>query len=152
MPDKADDPALFALFNEIWIISQLSATMFERVMPYGLTLAQFSVLNHLSRRKDPQAPQKLAGAFQVSKGTMSSTLAKLEAKNLVTITPNPRDGRGKLVTLSNQGRQAREEAIAALGPDLAWLAGHTQPQHIASLTDDLSGIRKLLDARRDGQA
>ncbi|MCY0154387.1 hypothetical protein OEG86_21580 [Hoeflea alexandrii] len=42
-----DMEALFGFFNEIGIISQLSGHAFEKAMPEGMTLAQFSVLNHL---------------------------------------------------------------------------------------------------------
>ena len=41
----ANDPLAFRVMNEIGIISQLGATLFERVMPDGMTLAQFTVLN-----------------------------------------------------------------------------------------------------------
>ncbi|MEO0384408.1 MAG: MarR family transcriptional regulator [Pseudomonadota bacterium] len=150
MPNKSDDPALFRLFNEIGIISQLATTMFERVMPHDLTLAQFSVLNHLSKRDDQQAPAKMANAFQVSKGTMTSTLGKLEAKGFVVITPNPKDGRGKFVGITATGLAARSEAVAALGPDLAWLSDKTVSHDVSGLTQQLATIRELLDARRDG--
>lgn len=151
MPDKPDDPVLFALFTEIGIISQLSTTMFERVMPHDLTVAQFSLLNHLSRRDEPQAPLRLANAFQVSKGTMTSTIGRLEAKGFVDVTPNPKDGRGKFVGITETGRAARRDAVAALGPDLAWLADHVAAQDARALTEKLAGIRALLDARRDEQ-
>jgi DNA-binding MarR family transcriptional regulator len=149
MPQKSDDPALFRLFNEIGIISQLSTTMFERVMPHDLTVAQFSLLNHLSKRDEPQPPLKLANAFQVSKGTMTSTIGRLEGKGFVEVTPNPKDGRGKFVEITETGRTARKDAVAALGPDLTWLAGQTTSQDIRGLTQQLATIRELLDARRD---
>jgi DNA-binding MarR family transcriptional regulator len=150
MPEKPDDPALFSLFNEIGIISQLATTMFERVMPHDLTVAQFSVLNHLSRREDHQAPAKMANAFQVSKGTMTSTIGRLEIKGFVDVTPNPKDGRGKFVGITETGLAARNDAVAALGPDLAWLSNQTASHDISGLTQHLATIRKLLDARRDG--
>ncbi|MFN3171839.1 MAG: MarR family winged helix-turn-helix transcriptional regulator [Hyphomicrobiales bacterium] len=150
MPEKPDDPALFALFNEIGIIGQLATTMFERVMPHDLTVAQFSVLNHLSRRDDHQAPAKMANAFQVSKGTMTSTIGRLESKGFVAVTPNPKDGRGKFVGITETGLAARNDAVAALGPDLAWLSDQTASHDISGLTQNLTTIRKLLDARRDG--
>lgn len=149
MPQKPDDPALFALFNEIGIINQLATTLFERVMPHDLTVAQFSLLNHLSRREDPQAPLKLANAFQVSKGTMTSTIGRLESKGFVEVTPNPKDGRGKFVGITETGLAARNDAVAALGPDLAWLSDETTSHDISGLTQQLATIRKLLDARRD---
>ena len=40
---------IFSYFNEISIISQLSAAMFEKALPFGLTNAQFSVLNWFIR-------------------------------------------------------------------------------------------------------
>jgi DNA-binding MarR family transcriptional regulator len=149
MPQQPDDPALFRLFIEIGIISQLSTTMFERVMPHGLTVAQFSLLNHLSKRDEPQPPLKLANAFQVSKGTMTSTIGRLESKGFVEVTPNPKDGRGKFVGITDSGLAARKDAVASLGPDLAWLAGHVAVEDTHVLTEKLAGIRALLDARRD---
>lgn len=149
MPDQSDDPIVFKFFNEIGIINQLSTTMFERVMPHGLTLAQFSVLNHLSKRSEPQAPAKMASAFQVSKGTMTSTLGRLESKGFIAISPNPEDGRGKFVVLTEDGRQAREDAVAALGPDMAWFSDQVEGKQLSSQIDHLVAIRKLLDARRD---
>lgn len=149
MSDKTDDPTLFAFFIEIGIISQLSTNLLERVMPHGLTVAQFSVLNHLSRRDDPQAPAKIASAFQVSKGTMTSTLGKLQSKTFVSITPNPKDGRGKFVALTAEGLAARNDAIGALGPDLAWLSERVNAGEIKELVKQLANIRQILDAKRD---
>ncbi|MBV6657058.1 MAG: MarR family transcriptional regulator [Devosiaceae bacterium] len=150
MPDT-DNPDLFRLFNEIAIINQLATTAFERVMPHGLTLAQFSVLNHLSTR-DPQAPAKMASAFQVSKGTMTSTVGRLEAKGFVEISPNPKDARGKFVGITDAGRTARGDAIAQLGPTFAWLGGELAAPEVDQIIVQLTEVRKLLDARRDNGA
>jgi hypothetical protein len=60
--------ALFGFFNEIGIISQLSGNAFEKAMPEGMTLAQFSVLNHLCRLGDGWTPHRIARAMQVTKG------------------------------------------------------------------------------------
>lgn len=149
MPAKPDDPDLFRLFTEIGIINQLATTLFERSMPHGLTVAQFSLLNHLSKR-DPQPPQKMASAFQVSKGTMTSTIGRLEGKGFVEVTPNPKDGRGKFVGITEAGRAAREEALQAAAPHFAWLGERIEGDHAQALAGDLADIRKLLDAQRDG--
>ncbi|KAA2236856.1 hypothetical protein [Salinarimonas soli] len=42
-------PLAFRVFNEIGIVERLSRTMFDRVMPDGLALPQFVVLNHFVR-------------------------------------------------------------------------------------------------------
>ena len=95
---------IFNFFTEIGIIAQLSQTQFERLMPSGMTIAQFTVLNHCVRVGDGKSPARLAHAFQVTKGTMTSTLHRLEQKGLVAIHPDPADGRSKIVRITETGR------------------------------------------------
>ncbi len=78
MADKGDPPPIFALFNEIGIINQLAAALFESRLPPGVLVSHFSVLNHLIRVRDGATPLQLANAFQVPKTTMTHTLAGLE--------------------------------------------------------------------------
>ena len=107
----------FQLFNEIGIIHQLASHAFESALPDGLKLAQFTVLNHCVRLGDGKTPAQLASAFQVTKGAMTNTLNRLLVRNLVTVTPDPNDGRSKRVYLTEQGKQAEfseEEFVAAL--------------------------------------
>ncbi|MCU0733641.1 MAG: MarR family transcriptional regulator [Hyphomonas sp.] len=141
--------ALFSFFTEIGILSQLSQTQFERLMPKGMTIAQFTVLNHCVRVGDGKSPAALARAFQVTKATMTSTLHRLEDKGLVTLAPDSRDGRSKLVSITAQGRQMREDCIAATGPWMARMGGLIENFDIQSLLRDLAGIRAVLDADRD---
>ncbi|MFN3835991.1 MAG: MarR family winged helix-turn-helix transcriptional regulator, partial [Glycocaulis sp.] len=85
-PAKADQQALyFRLLNEIGIIAQLSANRLERVLPHDLTVAQFSLLHHCVRLGDGWTPARLAAAFQVTRGTMTNTLQKLEAKGFIRL-------------------------------------------------------------------
>ncbi len=143
--------SLFALFNEIGIIAQLSGTMFERVMPEGMTLAQFTVLNHFVRLGGEKSPAQLASAFQVTRGTMTSTLQKLQAKGLVELSPDPDDARGKRVRITESGKRMRERCIAALGPTLADLSGRLGSVDVDVLIEPLRSIRRDLDAARDGR-
>lgn len=144
------DPPLFAFFNEVAIIEQLARNRFEQVMPHGLTLPQFSVLNHFVRLGGEQSPLALARAFQVSKGTMTNTIQRLEAKSFISVRPDPRDGRGKIVTITDAGRSARDEAIAALGPLLAILEKTFTAEAFAAAVPFLSQVRAWLDRERDG--
>ena len=93
----------FRFFNEVGIINQLSSTKAERVMPHGLTMSQFGVLNHFMRGLPPKPPQDLAAAFQVTKGAMTNTLKQLDSKGFVKIIPSETDGRSKIVSISEQG-------------------------------------------------
>jgi DNA-binding MarR family transcriptional regulator len=143
-----NDPAAFRVMNEIGIISQLGATLFERVMPSGMTLAQFSVLNRFVKIEGPSSPLELARAFQVTKGTMSSTLQRLEARGWISVRPDPADGRGKLVTITAGGRRARMQALDALQPLVAELQTVFDAQLGAALPF-LTELRMYLDRRRD---
>jgi DNA-binding MarR family transcriptional regulator len=139
---------LFPVFNEIGIIAQLSQRVFESVMPDGMTLAQFSVLNHFVRLGGERSPAALADAFQVTRATMTSTLHRLEAKGLIAVRPDPEDGRAKIVSITDQGRALHGECIARLGPSFARLEGSHDPADMTAILPLLVRLRKLLDADR----
>lgn len=141
--------ALFAFFTEIGILAQLSQTQFERLMPVGMTLAQFTVLNHCVRVSDGKSPAALARAFQVTKGTMTSTLQRLEQKGLVVIHADPRDGRSKIVRITEAGRIMREACIAATRPWAEDLLTKLDPGEVSELTPRLAKLRSIVDADRD---
>ncbi|MEM9678063.1 MAG: MarR family transcriptional regulator [Pseudomonadota bacterium] len=140
---------IFALFNEIGIISQLSRTLFESRLPHGFLLQHFSVLNHLIRVKNGQTPLVLAQAFQVPKNSMTHTLSGLEKAGLVELKPNPKDGRSKQVWLTEAGHSFRDQAIGKLMPDLLELAQDFEGFDFTGLVTQLAEVRAYLDAARD---
>jgi DNA-binding MarR family transcriptional regulator len=146
---SAPGDLVFRVFNEIGIISQLSTTAFERVMPVGMTLAQFTVLNHFVRLGGIRRPSDLARAFQVTKATMTSTLQKLEAKALVAIVADATDGRGRLVTITEAGRAMHQDCIARLQPMLAEIVAAVGPAPFEAALSPLTRLREALDVMRD---
>ena len=140
---------VFEFFNEIGIINQLSTALFQKRVPDGVTGAQFSVLNHLTRVMDGQTPLKLASAFQVPKTSMTHTLAGLEKRGLVEMRPNERDGRSKTVWLTPAGRTFREMSIASLMADMARLQSQLDVPAMVNAVPTLSEVRKVLDQDRD---
>lgn len=148
-PKPEDTAALyFRLFNEIGIIAQLSASRLERALPHGLTVAQFGLLNHCVRLGDGWTPARLAAAFQVTRGTMTSTLQRLEAKGFIQIEPDAEDARSKRVFLTDAGRAARSASLAALAPELARMPGVLAPEAVAELIPALEQLRSWLDENR----
>lgn len=145
----SQDPLAFRVMNEIGIIDQLGRTALEAVLPDDLTVPQFVVLNHFVRMGGERSPSDLARIFQVTKGTMTSTLQRLEAKGFIDMAPDPDDGRGKRVRITPAGRLAREASIAAVGPVLAEIEAAVGAEALASLLPALSRIRAHLDAARD---
>ena len=149
MRKQIKDPDIFAVFNEIGIIEQLSRGAFERVLPHGLKVSHFSLLNHLVRLGDGQSPSHMAKAFQVTKAAITNTLGRLEAKGFVRVRTNPGDARAKLVFLTPTGKRARNESIAALEPTLTQLAQLIPQDEFSAALPFLQKLRATLDQARD---
>ena len=139
---------LFRLLNEIGIVNQLAAAAFERLLPHGLTRAQFTVLNHCVRLGDNKTPAQLAARFQVTRGTMTSTLARLEEKGFSRIEPDAVDGRSKRVLLTRKGRAAREEAIRVALPLLSQATDAIPREMVERLLPQIETIRAWFDQNR----
>ena len=149
--DAATTAAMFKVFVEIGIIHQLAKTSFERVMPGGLQTSHFGVLNHLHVRGDGKSLTYLAFAFQVTKGTMTNTVQKLSQRSLIEVRPDPQDGRGKLVYITETGRLTLRDAVAALGPTIEALKRDVGPALFADLLPRLEELRVYLDEARNDE-
>lgn len=144
-----DTPIAFQVLNEIGIINQLASHRFEKLLPDGLRLPHFTVLNHFVRLGGDWSPARLAGAFQVTKGAMTNTLQRLEARGLVAIRPDPRDGRAKIVSVTEKGRRVHADAIARVAPDLAEIQGAFGQGRFADALPFLRDLRAYLDKSRE---
>lgn len=145
---KPSADELFVLFNEIGMINQLSGNRFERLLPRGLSLAQFSVLNHFVRLGEDRTPSRLAEIFQVTRGAMTNTLKRLHAKGCVRMVTDPTDGRGKVVSITNKGRKLRDSAIALAAPGFDDLYDCISQAEYELLVPILQRLRQQLDANR----
>ncbi len=150
-PEQGGDPPLFALLTEIAIIEHLARNRLERVLPDGLRASHFAVLNHLVRLGDGRSPARIARAVQVERPAMTNTIQKLEARGLVRVGPHPRDGRGKLVFLTEAGRAARLQAVQAAMRASAPIAAGLDAMEVLAALPLLRRLRVALDAARDGE-
>jgi DNA-binding MarR family transcriptional regulator len=140
---------MFAFFNEVGILAQLSRALFEARLPKGFNLPQFAVLNHLVRVRDGQTPLALARAFQVPKTSMTHSLAVLDRHGLIEMRPNARDGRSKCVFLTEAGRAFRQGAIDSLMPDLAAIGAEYPAERLGAVLPVLTELRQIMDRMRD---
>ena len=145
---KAQEKALFQVFNEIGIIHQLSSAVFQSRLPDGLHISHFSALNHLVRLGDGKTPLAIANAFQVPKTTMTHTLSVLHKRGLISMAPHASDKRSKLVYLTDAGRQTQQKAIAAMLGPLTQLADNVGGDTLTTILPELERIRKYLDENR----
>ncbi len=145
------DPPLFAFLNEVSIIEHLARNRLERVLPDGLRASHFVVLNHLVRLGDGRSPARIARAVQVERPAMTNTIQKLEARGLVRTGPHPRDGRGRLVFLTEAGRAAREACVVAATVAIAPVATGLDEAELLAALPLLRRLRAALDRARDAE-
>ncbi len=83
---------------------------------HGLETWEFDVLSALRRQGPPyqMTPGALIRATLVTSGTMTNRIDRLAEAGLVRRKPDPRDRRGVLVTLTDQGRAEADDALADL--------------------------------------
>jgi len=93
--------------------------------PLDLTNGQFSLMMALNRPEPPgMAP--VAALLAMDRTTLTAALKPLERRGLVAILSNPTDKRGRLLSLTAEGRALLAQAVplwtaehAALETDLA---------------------------------
>ena len=117
-----------------------------RVLPKGMELSHYSVLNHLARFKQERTPAQLARSFHVTRGAMTNTLSKLEWAGYVHIRPDWDDARSKLVTISPSGVQARDAALAAITPMVRELVGELGEDKVRAALPILRELRQKLES------
>lgn len=118
MSDGANNLAV-SLFSEILAVDQLARANVARVLPKGMELSHFSVLNHLAHAGVERSPAQLAKTFHLTRGAMTNTLHKLEWAGWVHVRPDWDDARRKMVAISPSGMAARDAALAAIAPVIA---------------------------------
>lgn len=115
--DRVEDLAA-TLFSELFMADQLARNRLSKVLPRGMELSHFGVLNHLARLNEERTPAQLAKSFHVTRGAMTNTLGKLDWAGHVHIRPDWDDARRKLVAISPAGRSARDTALQVITPVL----------------------------------
>lgn len=144
MSDRAEEIAV-ALFSELLTADQLARSRIARLLPRGMELSQFSVLNHLSRVNDERSPAQLARAFHVTRGAMTNTLTKLEWAGHVHIRPDWDDARRKFVAISPSGRAARDAAVQAITPLIADIVQALGEPRLRTMLPILRELRTRLE-------
>lgn len=105
-----------SLFGELLTVEQLARGKVSKILPQGMELSQFMVLNHLAHRGGERSPAELARAFHLTRGAMTNTIRKLEWAGWVHVRPDWDDARRKMVALSPSGLAARDAALSAIAP------------------------------------
>jgi len=93
----------------------LLARVDETLKPFGLTFARYELLTLLSFTREGRMPMASAAArLQVHPTSVTNTVDRLAAANLVRREPHPDDGRATLIALTDAGRALSARATEAL--------------------------------------
>ncbi len=145
MSEPPRDPVVIALFSEIVMVETLAKNRLTRVLPRGMELSHFMVLNHFARLGGEKTPAQLARIFHVTKGAMSNTISRLDAAGHVHVRPDWEDGRRKWVSISPSGVAARDRAIAAIAPVFDDAVAGLGLERMRTALPILRRLRELLD-------
>jgi len=110
---------------------------------HHLTISQARVFQRIG--PDGSRPGELADATQLSKQTLGSILDQLEGAGYVTRVPDPSDGRARLVTITELGRELVTLSLPVVQEtEQAW-ARHLGPARTRQLREALTELRELTD-------
>jgi DNA-binding MarR family transcriptional regulator len=89
------------------LIAELDATL----RPFGITFSRYEALVLLVHSHDGALPlSKIGERLQVHATSVTNVIDRLEAAGLVRREPNPRDGRGTLAVITDEGRKVADKA------------------------------------------
>ncbi|HYJ76199.1 MAG TPA: MarR family transcriptional regulator, partial [Kineosporiaceae bacterium] len=117
---------------------------------HGLEVWEFDVLAALRRSGEPYelSPGQLTAEALVTSGTMTNRIDRLEQRSLVRRGPDPSDGRGVLVRLTDDGRALVDTALEDLLDRERRLLAQLDPASLASLAGELRRLVAPFDGAR----
>lgn len=143
-----DEVSTLALAGELRIVlGQLKRRLRDQVGFGDLTWSQASVLGRLDR-EGPATVTSLARAESMRPQSMGATVSALEAAGLVSGSPDPKDGRQTILSLTptcqewiKAGRAAKED----------WLFRAIQNKLAPAEQEQLAALVKLLKRLAEGE-
>ena len=134
-----------SLFGEILALDQLVRNRLAKVLPKGMELSHFSVLNQLSHTKNERTPAQIAKSFRVTRGAITNTLNKLELSGYIHVRPDWDDARRKMVSISPAGIVARNNALTAVTPIINELVSEMGEERLKAIVPILRELRQKFE-------
>ncbi|MFF8955962.1 MarR family winged helix-turn-helix transcriptional regulator [Streptomyces sp. NPDC014894] len=113
-PDLDTGP--MAVYGRVYRIARAMGDLTEKeYRRYGVSRGEFDVISALRRSGEPYtlSPRELSATLMLTTGGMTGRLDKLEKAGLLTRNPDPDDRRGLRVTLTAEGLEVIDRAVAA---------------------------------------
>lgn len=134
------EPAIDYVLRATW---QAVARMYnEQAAGYGGSMAIGFVLLNIDREKGTPSTT-LAPQMGMEPTSLSRTLKSMEEKGLILRRPNPDDGRGVLIHLTDFGRQMRErsrETVIAFNEAVRNRVNEEKLAHFYEVADAINSV------------
>jgi DNA-binding MarR family transcriptional regulator len=109
------EPDVYASMRAVTSIMRahqiLIAELDVMLRPHGITFSRYEALVLLVHSNNGSLPlSKIGERLQVHATSVTNVIDRLEAAGLVRREPNPRDGRGILAVITDEGRKVAEAA------------------------------------------
>jgi len=119
-----------------FVSNHVSQAFARKVEARGVTVAEWVVMRDLFDA-EAMAPSRLAARIGMTRGAITKLADRLVAKELMTRTADPTDGRAQTLALTPAGR--------ALVPELAALADANDSEFFGALTpEDRAALTRIL--------
>lgn len=82
----------------------------DALRPIGLTNGQFSLMMSLNR-PEPAGMASVSSLLAMDRTTLTAALKPLQRRGLINITPDPKDGRSRLLALTSAGTRLLAKAV-----------------------------------------
>ena len=117
--------------------------------PFELSSGDYGALAALRRAGAPYelTPSELYGRLQRSSGGMTKILKRLEDQGLVRRTPDPSDGRGSVVSLTEAGLDVQEQVFNAFLSATQDLLDPLSATKLRETDRVLQGLLETIEAR-----
>ena len=143
------DPLVEGAVSRMSTISKHLARAFDQTLAdYGLNHGEYRLLLRLATRSadNRMSAGDLSRALTLSSGAMTNRLDRLETAGLIRRVADPRDRRGVLVELTENGRRQIDAAVTEQAAKEIDSLAVLKPRELSTLNDLLRKVLVSLEA------
>jgi len=131
------------------VAAQLQTTRFARHLDkLDMTVAQFSVISHLSRQDGPVSISSVANAVEVNQPAITKMVQKFQTAGWVDVQADPSDQRARRITLTQDGLKVIGRFYALVGPEAKACFGNWSDADLDDFNTLLKRVVHWLDENR----
>jgi DNA-binding MarR family transcriptional regulator len=147
VPPQITEHPILQVFAAIRRIDNGVYNAIAEFLPKSLNVSEYEVLRHLQISRDGLSPTELALALQAAKSGLTVVLQRLSRDGLVRIEPCGQDGRRKRVWITENGREAFDEAAHCIRPHMHRLREAFTLDEFREVLPFLKALGAWLEAR-----